>query len=613
MTETAIQTAIIADGVLAWNGDRHACLIYPAGKQRARLLLGADLLSAFADGEVSAMRGELSTALQGWERTRRQVAANASLTEKQRQVRDTEIGRETDRIERELEQLDGFDIDRYLYEVAKAALMEDVEFGQLTNMLKKHILERGTRAHAGTLAEDLGPSGEGGAVVCLQTSPRSAELLGAVCEARDALPVSRDPFITGRILPFAWLLDWLLGIESLSLEMGRSELRAVKALSPWEKDMSGRMRTMHRELVRRACCIRGITDSLEPVQGSRNGPVRFRLRSDFIASFLPAFADYRALSERFDRAREMDLAGLVVVGMGGSGKTTFLRRCYDILREDAANRGLSEEIDPKSTAFVVGHIFRDVTVPLFDGRKKITLCWMDTAGSEDYRLLGQQLTVSVRELRKRLFLDRPVDYNLLFMWSYEPGYDASRDLQAFEDVLSRFMDEVENLGYFDLDLPKKMYLLLNKADIAERNGIAERFSGEHERRFRSVMERKSMPGESLGLISTLNGDAREISERFLATVFGLSDRDWKKAFVAVRAGINQGVMGNLLEPDDAGRFKREVYDVFSEGGQETYLRETVAWIDRYLGAPEKSRMTIRALLRSLRAFLSGEMEGDALV
>ncbi len=296
--------------------------------------------------------------------------------------------------------------------------------------------------------------------------------------------------------------------------------------------------------------------------------------------------------------------------MGGSGKTTFLRRCYDLIREDEENRGLREEIDPKSTAFVVGHVFRDITVPLFDGRKSITLCWMDTAGSEDYRLLGQQLTASVRELRK-MFLDRPADYNLLFMWSYEPGYEQARDAQAFEDVLSKFMDEVEDLGYFDLDPPQKVYLLLNKADAAARDGAAESFSGEHERRFRSVMERKSMSGESLGLISTLNGGTKEISDRLMTAIFGLSDRDWKRAFVSVRAGINQGIIGNLLEGEDANRFKREVYDRFSDGGQETYLRETVAWVDRYL-EPGNGSSSTRALLASLRAFLSGEMEGDAV-
>jgi hypothetical protein len=605
VTETAIQAAILTGGTLAWSDDKNNCLIYPVGKQRARLFLGADMLSSFVDRRLSVIRGELSTALQGWERTRTQAAADDSLTEKQERLRNAEAGREIDRLEREMEQLDAFDADRYLYEVAKAALMEDVEFGQMTSLLKKHILDRRGRGRLETLSD------EGVILVGVQTSPRSADLLIAVHEARDASPISQETFLEGRILPLTWLLEWLLGNDQLGLELGRSELKAAKILAPWEKVMDGRLRAMHREVVRQACCIRGAIDALELVQGSKNGPVRLKLRSDFIASFLPAFADYRSLSERFDRAREMSLAGLVVVGMGGSGKTTFLRRCYDMLREDAENRGLSEEIDPKSTAFVVGHIFRDVTVPLFDGRKKITLCWMDTAGSEDYRLLGQQLTVSVRELGRRLFLDGPADYNLIFMWSYETGYDAPRDLQGFEDVLSRFMDEVENLGYFDLDLPKKIYLMLNKADIAERDGVAERFSSEHEKRFRSVMERKGMCGESLGLISTLNGDAKDISDRFLVTIFGLSDEDWKRAFVSVRAGINQGIVGNLLETEDAARFKQEVYDRFHESGQETYLRETVAWIERYLAA-SKGGSTTRALLRSLSAFLSGEMEGDAI-
>jgi hypothetical protein len=94
-------------------------------------------------------------------------------------------------------------------------------------------------------------------------------------------------------------------------------------------------------------------------------------------------------------------------------------------------------------------------------------------------------------------------------------------------------------------------------------------------------------------------------------VFGLSDRDWKDAFTAVRAGINQGVIGNLLDPKEAQRFKREVYDRNAGGGQESYLQETAAWIDRFLD-PGNGSATTRALLRSLRAFLAGEVEGDAV-
>lgn len=610
MTETSIQTALVVDGVLSWSTDQRRWPAYAVGKQRARLLLGADLLSAYVDGMLSAMADEQSTALRGWERARGEASSDPSLTEAQRKAKDADIGREIARLEREAEQLEAFDPDRYLYEVAKAALLEDVEFGQLTNILKKHVLDRRDRPWAEELAGNWRPPSEGTAWVSVQTSPRSADLLTAVHGGRESAPVSRESLVGGRIVPFTWLVDWLLHNEALGLELGQAELRAAKALAPMERDMSPRLKGLHREVIRRACCIRGLIDSVELVQGSRGGPVRLKLRGDFIASFLPAFADYRSLSERFERAREMDTAGLVVVGMGGSGKTTFLRRCYDLLREEPGNRGLKEEIDPKSTAFVVGHVFQDITVPLFDGRKSMTLCWMDTAGSEDYRLLGQQLTVSVRELRKRLFPDRPAEYNLLFMWAYEPGYDAVRDPQGFEDVLSRFMDQVEDLGYFDLDLPKRVYLLLNKADVAARDGMVDRFSSDHERRFRSVMDRKKMAGESLGLISMLNGDAREISDRFTVILFGLSDQDWKRAFVSVRAGINQGVIGNLLGPEDAGRFKREVYDRCSEGGQEAYLKGTVEWIDAYLKTPGNGNASTRALLMSLRAFLSGEMEGD---
>ncbi|MBI0581485.1 MAG: hypothetical protein JET69_00530, partial [Methanomassiliicoccales archaeon] len=302
MTETAIQAASMVDGAFSWSSDKHNCLVYPVGKQRARLLLGADMLSSFVDDRISVIRGELSTALQGWERTRQHVAADVSLTERQEQLRISEVGREIDRIEREMEQLDAFDVDRYLYEVAKASLMEDMEFGQMTSLLKKHILDRRGRIKPEALAGDPKASGEGTILVGIQTPPRSADLLSAVHEARESSPVTRDALLEGRILPFTWLLEWLLGNEQLGLELGRSELKAAKTLSPWEKDMDARLRALHREVIRRACCIRGTIDALELVQGSRNGPVRLKLRSDFIASFLPAFADYRSLSERFDRA-----------------------------------------------------------------------------------------------------------------------------------------------------------------------------------------------------------------------------------------------------------------------------------------------------------------------
>ena len=121
-----------------------------------------------------------------------------------------------------------------------------------------------------------------------------------------------------------------------------------------------------------------------------------------------------------------------------------------------------------------------------------------------------------------------------------------------------------------------------------------------------------MPGECLGFISFLNGSDKDIAERFSVTMFGLSDREWKSATASVRAGINQGIMGNLLDTEAAMLFKREVYDPCSGLGQEEYLRETVAWIDRYLRTPGGANVSTRALLRSLRAFLSGEMDGDAV-
>jgi GTPase SAR1 family protein len=308
----------------------------------------------------------------------------------------------------------------------------------------------------------------------------------------------------------------------------------------------------------------------------------------------------------------IEQAGLVVVGMGGSGKTTFLRRCYDVLKEDFGNNELNEDIDPKSTAFVVGHIFKDIEVPLFNGtRKELTLCWMDTAGSEDYRLLGQQLTLSVKEQKKKVFLDRPVDYNLLYVWSYEPNYDPVKDVQSFETVLTRFLEEVENLSYFDLEAPNKIYLLLNKSDAAEKAGIAAQFKLDHERCFlRAVEEHGSVPGESLGFLSALSVDKEQIARMMLVSIFGIDRKDWDKAFVGVKMGINQSIVSNLLSLEDARDFKTVVYDAHDGDGQETYFAATIAWIDRYLSTERPPGA--RALLASLRSFLNEVRKGDEI-
>jgi len=246
LTETAIQLAGLADGGLSWSADQNARLVYPVGRQRARLLLGADLLSAYADGAMSAMSSELTTALQGWERARGQAAADESLSDKERRTKEAEIGREIGRIEKEMGRLEAFDMGRYLYEVAKAALLEEVEFGQLTNLLKKHIMDRRERPHADDLAMNWRAPAEDGAWACASAPARGADLLAAVLEGRDGAPVDKERFLEGRLVPLTWVMDWLLHIDALGLELGRAELKAGKALAYLEKDMDQSLRAFHR-------------------------------------------------------------------------------------------------------------------------------------------------------------------------------------------------------------------------------------------------------------------------------------------------------------------------------------------------------------------------------
>nr|HPK00307.1 hypothetical protein [Candidatus Hydrogenedentota bacterium] len=44
--------------------------------------------------------------------------------------------------------------------------------------------------------------------------------------------------------------------EALALELGRSELKAMKVLAPLEKDMGPTLRAAHHDIVRMACALR---------------------------------------------------------------------------------------------------------------------------------------------------------------------------------------------------------------------------------------------------------------------------------------------------------------------------------------------------------------------
>ena len=177
MTETSVQTAVLKDGALAWSADSSACLVYPVGRQRARLLLAADLLAGFADRTLGNASLRLATALEGWERSRRQAASDPALTDRERRSKEASIGKETDKLRKELGQLESFDKGRYLYEVAKATLLEDFEFGQLTSLVRKHISERDERGQSEPAGEGAGPEG---AWTAVQVSPQDRDLLEAV-------------------------------------------------------------------------------------------------------------------------------------------------------------------------------------------------------------------------------------------------------------------------------------------------------------------------------------------------------------------------------------------------------------------------------------------------
>jgi hypothetical protein len=617
VSETIIQTAVVLDGHLTWSAEQDASLSYGAGKHRAKVFLGADIVTSCADHAIKRIRERNDDAQNGWIKTLQTITKDPSLTDPQKQKKSADVEREFVRIRERNERLETFDLNGYLYDLVRAVFASDAEFGQLTHLLKRSVAERKGRREISLLVENWRSSKtplserEGEPVAAFKVSVRCTDLMAAVGASLGDRPANPEQFRATRIVPLTWMLDWLMHIEALEVELGQSALTIVKTMAEWENRFDTDLREFHREMVHTTCCVKGLIDAVDLEQAGRKGVVQLRLRDGYISSFLSSLHEYQELADRFNRLMTIEKAGLVVVGMGGSGKTTFLRRCYDVLKDDFGNTALNEEIDPKSTAFVVGHVFKDIEVPLFNGTKKgLSLCWMDTAGSEDYRLLGQQLTISVREQRKKVFQNDPVDYNLLYVWSCEPAYDPVKDIQSFENVLTRFMEEVDNLTYFDLELPNKIYLLLNKADIAEKAGIAAQFKLDHERAFlRAVGERGTVPGESLGFLSARDLDRAEIARMMLVSIFAISKKDWDKAFVGVRLSINQGIVGNLLSAEDAQNFKETVYDAHGVDSQEAYFAATVAWIDRYLEVEGRPAGT-RALLCSLRSFLNEVREGD---
>jgi len=622
VSETTIQTASVQDGGFNWNTEEDHCFRYSVGKHRTKVFLGGDLVTSFADHSLSRLREQISNAMDGWKKNLDSITRDQSLTEAQAKRKGSDAEKELDKLRIKMERLDALALDDYLYDVVRTVFLADAEFGQMTHLLKKSISERKGRTenellvrHWGTVDGNL--SDEWVSILSVRIPIRCTDLMASVWEASGAEEkgLNEDRFMESRIVPLLWLMERFMSTEALEIEMGQMALRTSKVLARWDKDLDGELGQLHRDIVRRACYVKGLIDSIDLERSPRRSTMFLALREDYIASFLSSFQEYRGLADRLNRSKAMDQAGLVVVGMGGSGKTTFLRRCYEVMKDDYGNGGLDEDIDPKSTAFVVGHMFKDIEVPLFSSMKKLSLCWMDTAGSEDYRLLGQQLTISVREMRKKMFLENPVEYNLLFAWSCEPSYDLVKDLHGFDDVFVKFLEEVHNLSFFDLELPNKIFLLLNKADNAEKAGIAGQFKSDHERCFLTAISDhgEGLTGESLGFLSTLSMNKVEISGKLLMAVFGTTDDDRRKAFTAVRLGINQGVIGNLLPGDDAQSFKEEVYDAHGTEGPEEYFTATVAWIDRYMSGPGRERSALtRALLLSLRSFLGEMREGDEI-
>ncbi len=606
---------VLGDG-LTWSDGPDTSLTYSVGKHRVKVFLGTDLVAAYADASISRMREQATTARDEWQRTLDQTAKDASLTEAQRKRNSADEGKKVQDARDRLAVLDTLDLDQYLYDLARRTFIADAEFGQLTHLLKKSVQDRRKRRGFDLLFNErrsaLAPlTDHSGPMLAVRTSLRSADLLSSAWEltAKKAPALERDRFLDGRTVPFAWLLELLRTSEALELEMGQAARTLSRSMEEWEQGLDPDLIPLHRELVMHACCVRSLLDAVELEQDAKKAG-RLRLKDGFIVPFMPALQEFQDLSARMEAMSTMDRAGLVVVGLGGSGKTTFLRRCYELLKNGYGNSGLNEEIDPKSTAFVVGHIFKDIEVPLLNGVKKgMTICWMDTAGAADHHSLGRQLTRSVTDMEK-VFLGKP-SYNLLFMWSCEPGYDELKDLRGFEDVFSHFVDEVLGLDYQGLQLPGRIFLLLNKADNAEKAGIAREFRSDHERCFLNALEQKGegLQGESLGFLSALSVDGDEISRKLQTSLFGLSPEESEKAFARVRLGINQGVIANLLPAPDAMRFKAEVYDVHGSAGQSAYLKATAEWIDTYLGGGGKEQAALtRALLSSLRSFL-GEV-GD---